>query len=138
MKYQISESQYKKILLNYLNSIAKDFIFEDDEYEGDNWVDVFTSDHSDFGSVWFKTIQNRNMITEGCDKELALDERFIQEFENTIPIVMPKIFSQVVLEYFNSKTGLECDCLEFSNFMGEYDRWGDPLTSTFHFNIKNQ
>ena len=138
MKYTISESQYKKILLNYLNNIASDFIFEDDEYEGDNWVDVITNDDTDFGSVWFKTIQTRGMITEGCDKELALDERFIQEFENTIPIVMPKIFSQVVLEYFNSKTELECDCLEFPYFSGEYDLWDDPIIKLFHYNNKNQ
>ena len=124
--------------MNYLNSIAKDFIFEDDEYEGDNWVDVFTSDHSDFGSVWFKTIQNRGMISEGCDIELSLDERFIQEFENTIPIVMPKIFSQVVLEYFNSKTGLECDCLEFPYYTEEHDEDGDPLRQVHHYNNKNQ
>ena len=112
MKYEISESQYKKIVLKYLNNIVKDIIFEDDEYDGDNWVDVFTSDGLDIGSVWFKNIQTRGMITEGCDIELSLDEDFTQEFENTIPIVMPKIFSQVVLEYFNSKTELECDCLE--------------------------
>ena len=66
------------------------FIFEDDEYEGDNWVDVITNYDTDFGSVWFKNIQTRGMITEGCDMELALDEGFIQEFKNTIPIVMPK------------------------------------------------
>ena len=138
MKYTISESQYRKILLNYLNNIASDFIFEDDEFEGDNWVDVITRDDTDFGSVWFKTIQTRGMITEGCDMELALDEGFIQEFKNTIPIVMPKIFSQVVLEYFNSKTGLECDCIELSYFTGEYDQFGDPLDQPYHYNANKQ
>ena len=138
MKYTISESQYKKILLNYLNNIASDFIFEDDEYEGDNWVDVITNYDTDFGSVWFKNIQTRGMITEGCDMELALDEGFIQEFKNTIPIVMPKIFSQVVLEYFNSKTGLGCDCIELPYYAGEYDPNGNPVDQTYHFNIKKQ
>lgn len=138
MKYQISESQYKKILLNYLNNIASDFIFEDDEYEGDNWVDVITNYDTDFGSVWFKNIQTRGMITEGCDMELALDEGFIQEFKNTIPIVMPKIFSQVVLEYFNSKTGLGCDCIELPYYAGDYDPNGNPVDQTYHFNIKKQ
>jgi hypothetical protein len=138
MKYQISESQYKKILLNYLNNIASDFIFEDDEYEGDNWVDVITNYDTDFGSVWFKNIQTRGMITEGCDMELALDEGFIQEFKNTIPIVMPKIFSQVVLEYFNSKTGLGCDCIELPYYAGEYDPNGNPVDQTYHYNANKQ
>lgn len=138
MKYQISESQYKKILLNYLNNIASDFIFEDDEYEGDNWVDVITNYDTDFGSVWFKNIQTRGMITEGCDMELALDEGFIQEFKNTIPIVMPKIFSQVVLEYFNSKTGLGCDCIELPYYAGEYDPNVNPVDQTYHYNANKQ
>ena len=138
MKYTISESQYRKILLNYLNNIASDFIFEDDEFEGDNWVDVITRDDTDFGSVWFKTIQTRGMITEGCDMELALDQRFMQEFENTIPIVMPKIFSQVVLEYFNSKTEFECDCLEFSYFTGEYGKDGSPIDQVYRYNVNKQ
>lgn len=138
MKYQISESQYKKILLNYLNNIASDFIFEDDEFEGDNWVDVITSDDTDFGSVFFKTIHTRGVITEGCNEELSLDDKFMQEFEGSIPVVNPKIFSQVVLEYFKSKTEKDCDCLEFSYFTGEYDQWGDPLLKVFHYNTKKQ
>ena len=138
MKYTISESQYKKILLNYLNNIASDFIFEDDEYEGDNWVDVITNYDTDFGSVWFKNIQTRGMITEGCDMELALDEGFIQEFKNTIPIVMPKIFSQVVLEYFNSKTGLGCDCIELPYLTGEDEYDGNPVDQTYHYNANKQ
>jgi hypothetical protein len=112
MKYQVSEDQYRKIILNYLNSVASDFVFEDDEYEDDNWVDILIGDDDNFGSLWFKTIENRGMITEGCYEELSLDEDFIHEFEQTIPIIMPKVFSEVVLEYFNSKTELECDCLE--------------------------
>ena len=141
MKYTISESQYKKILLNYLNNIASDFIFEDDvEFGEDNWVDIITSDDVDFGSVWFKTIRNiaGATITRGCDMELALDDKFMQEFEGSIPVVNPKIFSQVVLEYFKSKTEKDCDCLEFSYFTGEYDQWGDPLLKVFHYNTKKQ
>ncbi len=135
MKYAITESQYKKILLNYLNEFVGDFVFEDDGHDVENWIDVYTSDDLNFGSVWDTTTTT---ITSGCNNELALDEDFINGFEETMPIVMPKIFSQVVLEYFNSKSGLECDCLEFSYFTGEYDQYDDPLYKLFHFNINNQ
>jgi len=135
MKYAITESQYKKILLNYLNGSASDFIFEDDGHDVENWIDVYTSDDLNFGSVWDTTTTT---ITSGCNNELSLDEDFMHGFEETMPVVMPKIFSQVVLEYFNSKTGLDCDCLEFSYFTGEYDQYDDPLYKLFHFNIKNQ
>jgi hypothetical protein len=135
MKYAITESQYKKILINYLNEFVGDFVFEDDGHDVENWIDVYTSDDLNFGSVWDTTTTT---ITSGCNNELSLDEDFINGFEETMPIVMPKIFSQVVLEYFNSKSGLECDCLEFSYFTGEYDQFDDPLYKLFHFNINNQ
>ena len=135
MKYAITESQYKKILVNYLNEFVGDFVFEDGNYDEDSWIDIYTSDNLKFGSVWNATSA---ITTFGCKDELALGEDFINGFEETMPIVMPKIFSQVVLEYFNSKSGLECDCLEFSYFTGEYDQYDDPLYKLFHFNIKNQ
>ena len=140
MKYAISESQYRKIILNYLNSVASDFVFEDDEDSGYNWVDVYTSDGLGFGSVWFRNEQNTsmNMISEGCDMELSLDEDFIQEFEITIPIVMPKIFSEVILDYFNSKTGRGCNCLEFPYAAGEDDPNGNLVDKTYHFNTKDK
>ena len=140
MKYSISESQYRKILSNYLNEYVGDFVFEDNEDSGDNWVDVYTSDGLEFGSVWFRNEQNTslNMISNGCDMELSLDEDFIQEFEQTIPIIMPKVFSEVLLEYFNSKTGRGCNCLEFPYAAGEDDPNGNPVDQTYHYNTKDK
>ena len=137
MKYQITESQYRKIILNYLNNIASDFIFEERHRENDNYVNVTTSNGDNFGAIWY-VHKGLSVISKGCTEELSLDEYFTQEFEQTIPILMPKIFSEVVLEYFNSKTGSECDCLEFVYFMGEYDQWNDPLLEIFHYNVKKQ
>ena len=134
MKYQITESQYKKLVLGYLNSVASDFIFEDDDYEDNNWVDILIDDNVNFGSLWFKTRSNIGMITEGCYEELALNEDFTQEFEQTIPIIMPKVFSEVVLEYFNSKTERDCDCLEFAYHVGD-DEDGDPLEEPYRYNV---
>lgn len=134
MKYQISESQYRKIVLNYLNNVVSDFILEDDDYEDNNWVDVSTSGGIDLGSVWFNTIQNRGMITEGCHEELSLDEDFVEEFEQVIPIVIPKIFSQTLLEYFNSMTDLNCDCIEFTYRAGDGED-GSPQHSAYRYNI---
>ena len=135
MKYQISESQYKKLVLGYLNNVASDFIFEDEEYEDNNWVDILIDDDINFGSLWFKTISNRGMITEGCYEELALNEDFLEEFEQTIPIIMPKVFSQAVLEYFNSKTGRDCDCIEFTYTTEKYSITGDPFEEAYRYNV---
>ena len=135
MKYQITEDQYKKLVLRYLNSVVTDFIFEDDDYEDNNWVDILIDGNVNFGSLWFKTIFNRGMITDGCYEELALNEDFTQEFEQTIPIIMPKVFSEVVLEYFNSKTGRDCDCIEFTYTTEKYSITGDPLEDAYRYNV---
>ena len=133
MKYTITKSQYGKIILNYLNNIASDFIFEERHRENDNYVNVTTSNGDNFGAIWYG-----GAITEGCTEELSLDLGFMSEIEDVIPIIIPKLFSEVVLEYFNSKTGSECDCLEFTYAAGEYDQWGDPFNSTYHYNTKKQ
>lgn len=138
MKYQITESQYRKVILNYLNSVVSDFIFEDDESGGDNWVDILIGEDDNFGSLWFKNKWNIGMITEGCYEELALDEDFIQEFEQTIPIIMPRVFSEVLLGYFNSKTERDCDCIEFMYKTGEYSKEGNPLEEVYRYDSKNQ
>lgn len=138
MKYQVSESQYRKIILNFLNNVVSDFIFEDEEYEDNNWVDILIDDDVYFGSLWFKTISNRGMISDGCYEELALDEDFTQEFEQTIPIIMPKVFSEVVLEYFNSKTNRDCDCIEFKYSTEKYSVTGDPLEEVYRYDSKKQ
>lgn len=135
MKYQVSESQYRKIILNFLNNVASDFIFEDEDYEDNNWVDILIDDDVNFGSLWFKTISNRGMITDGCYEELSLDEDFTQEFEQTIPIIMPKVFSEVLLEYFNSKTGRDCDCIEFKYTTEKYSITGDPFKDAYRYNV---
>ena len=138
MKYTISESQYRKIILNYLNTIVGDLVVEEKHYEDDyyvNYVNVKSSDGGNFGSIWY-VHAGLSVISKGCTEELSLDLDFMSEIEDVIPIMIPKLFSEVVLEYFNSKTESECDCLEFTYAVGEYDQWDDPLTSTFHFNIK--
>ena len=136
MKYTISESQYKKILLNYLNNIVGDLVVEERHRENDSYVDVTTSNGDNFGSIWYAH-EGLSVISKGCATELSLHEDFVRDVEDVIPIMIPKLFSEVVLEYFNSKTGSECDCLEFVYFMGEYDQY-DPLTSVFHYNTKKQ
>lgn len=125
--------------MNYFKNITGNFIFEDDDGElsRDNWVDVLIGDDN-FGSVWFNTIQNKGIITQGCDTELSLDKDFMREFEQVIPIVIPKIFSEVVLDYFNSKIIFECDCIEFPHFSGKYDEDGSPIQQVYRYSTKKQ
>lgn len=132
MKYTISESQYKKIILNYLNNMVGDFVVEG--YS--SWSMVNTINGDEFGFIWHS---NSYTITDGCNNELSLDESFINEINQTIPIVSRKIFSKIMLEYFNSKWGRKCDCIEFANLSGEYDKNGLPIDlPAYRYDIKKQ
>lgn len=115
MKIIISKDQYRRVLLKYLNSFIGGF--EVTPSENDSYYrNVTTSDGEDFASLW-----HDGPITKGCKRELSLDNEFIREFENFIPINRKKVFSEVILEYFTLKTGIKCDCVEYSYFTGKYE-----------------
>ena len=118
MKYIISKSQYRRVLLKYLDSFIGNFDVEE-FVKGQKRRDVRTSDGEDFGAVWYK-----GPATKGCNKELSLDNIFIDDFESFIPIKRKKVFSEVILEYFYLKTGIKCDCIEFNYFTGKYTDFG--------------
>ena len=133
MKYIISKSQYRRVLLKYLNSFIGDFDVEE-FVKGQKRRDVRTSDGEDFGAVWYK-----GPATKGCKKELSLDNNFIDDFESFIPINRKKVFSEVILEYFYLKTGIKCDCIEFIYFTGKYtdfERYDDDSDEVITFSDK--
>ena len=115
MKYIISKDQYRRVLLKFLNSFVKG-LYVEPYYKGVDYRNVITSDGDEFATLWHDPQQ----VNKGCKKELSLDGEFTSEIENFIPINRKKVFSEVILEYFTSKTGIKCDCVEFGYFTGEY------------------
>ena len=115
MKYITSKSQYRRVLLKFLNSFVKGLDvspYDEDLY----YRNVTTSDGDEFATLWHDSRQ----VNKGCKKELSLDGEFTAEIENFIPINRKKVFSEVILEYFTLKTGIKCDCVEFGYFTGKY------------------
>lgn len=114
MKYVITKSQYRRVLIKFLDSFIGDFDVEE-FVKGRTRRDVRTSNGDDFAYIWYK-----GPATKGCNKELSLDNNFTDDFESFIPINRKKVFSEVILEYFYLKTGIKCDCIEFDYFTGKY------------------
>lgn len=114
MKIIISKDQYRRVLLKFLNSFIKGFDV-DPHVKGSYYRNVRTSDGDEFATLW-----HSGPINKGCKRELSLDNQFTTDFENFIPINRKKVFSEVVLEYFTLKTGIKCDCVEYSYFTGRY------------------
>ena len=133
MKYIISKDQYRRVLLKFLNSFIKGFNVE--PYDKGSWYrNVKTSDGDDFATLW-----HAGPINKGCKRELSLDNQFTNDFESFIPINRKKIFSEVVLEYFTLKTGIKCDCVEFSYFTGKYkefERYDDDSDEVISYTDK--
>ena len=131
MKYIISKDQYRRVLLKFLNSFVKGL--DVSPYNEDlSYRNVTTSDGDEFATLWHDPQQ----VNKGCKKELSLDGEFTSEIENFIPINRKKVFSEVILEYFTSKTGIKCDCVEYSYLTDEYaefevyDDNENPITVT--------
>ena len=114
MKYIISKDQYRRVLLKFLNSFIKGFVVDPYEEES-SYRNVRTSDGDEFATLW-----HDGPINKGCKRELSLDNQFTNDFESFIPINRKKVFSEVILEYFTLKTGIKCDCVEYSFFTGKY------------------
>jgi len=133
MKIIISKDQYRRVLLKFLDSFIKGF--DVDPYEEESsYRNVKTSDGDDFATLW-----HGGPITKGCKRELSLDNQFTNDFESFIPINRKKVFSEVVLEYFTSKTGIKCDCVEFSYFTGKYkelERYDDDSDEVITYTDK--
>lgn len=115
MNYIISKDQYRRVLLKFLNSFVKG-LYVEPYYKGVDYRNVTTSDGEEFATLWHDPQQ----VNKGCKRELSLDNEFTGEIENFIPINRKKVFSEVILEYFTSKTGVKCDCVEFGYLTGEY------------------
>ena len=114
MKIIITESQYKSLVTNLLDILLGDITIKtvkEKKEEGDK------SDHhsvfDEYGdlvmTIWVKgKIRNR-----GCKKDLTLEPRLLEKFEQYMPYYRHKIFSEVLVEYVYDKFGIKCDCVQY-------------------------
>lgn len=131
MKVVVSKDQYRRLFLKYLESFFGDLVvIENPDF---NYDLIKTTDGEYIADIWLL-----GPISKGCKNELALEPTFINEIENFIPIYRKKVFSEVMLEYFNLKTGIKCDCIEFEYSVGGNDGYGEAKTKTYNFNRKKQ
>lgn len=131
MKVVVSKDQYRRLFLKYLESFVGDL--EVIKNPGFNYDLVKTTDGEYIADIWFT-----GPISKGCKNELALEPTFTKEIENLIPLTRKKVFSEVMLEYFNLKTGIKCYCIEFEYSVGGSGNYGDPYIESYGFNLKKQ
>jgi hypothetical protein len=133
MKYLITKSQYRRVLLKYLEEFVGDLIVIPKQDSSYTWSDVITEQKEEFATLWLGP-----QATKGCNKELTIENSFMSDFESMIPIKRKKVFSEVVLEYFTSKTGVKCDCIEYYYLTGKKDDYGDDEYLLYNFNLRSK
>jgi hypothetical protein len=133
MKYLITKSQYRRVLLKYLEEFVGDLIVIPKEDSSYRWSDVITEQKEEFAVLWEK-----GPVTKGCKKELDMNNSYMEDFESMIPLKRKKVFSEVMLEYFTSKTGVKCDCIEYYYLTGKKDDYGDDEYLLYNFNLRSK
>ena len=133
MKYLITKSQYRRVLLKYLEEFVGDLIIMSKTDLTNNWSEIITEQKEEFALLWEK-----GPVTKGCKKELAMEHSYMEDFESMIPLKRKKVFSEVMLEYFTSKTGVKCDCIEYYYATGQKDINGDDDYKLYNFNLRSK
>jgi len=135
MKVIITESQYKKIVFQLLDSLFGPNISYEKEK---NTIGINDNDGEEIFRVYLK-----NGRMKGCKKDMYVLSDTIDTIVKYMPlaIIKKKLFSKTILLYVNEKTGLNIDCIEFWYVTELYDTELDdedyvPYTKKYNFNLK--
>lgn len=135
MKVIITESQYKKIVYNFLDSLFGPNYSYKRLSDNKTVILIFGKDTSDdIFRVYTKFGRG-----EGCKKDLYVNDETMDTIQNYIPIsvIKKKLFSKTILSYVNEKTKLNIDCIDFY-YNIEIDDDDDNIlrVSRYNFNVK--
>ena len=133
MKVIITETQYKNIVYNFLDSIFGLNYSYKKQNDDKSVILIFGKDTSDdIFRVYTKYGRGK-----GCKKDLYINDDTMDTIQNYIPIsvIRKKLFSKTILSYINEKTNLNIDCIDFYyNIDSDND---DVLQiSRYNFNAK--
>ena len=130
MKIIVTEEQYKKVVYKLLDVLyGPNFSIKRD----DDVIEIIPNNDDE---IIFRVFTKRGRAP-GCKKDLLIPTNVIQEIDSFISksITRKKMFSRTVLSYFNEKTKLNIDCIEFHYQVGtQLD--GEPILQKYNFSVK--
>ena len=126
MKIIITEDQYKNLVTNLLDNLIGNIrirTIKEKKEDGikDDYHSVLNEDGELVITIWVKG----PLRSKGCKKDLTLESRLIEKFEQYMPFYKHKMFSKVLVDYIYDKFGIKCDCVQYDyNFEPKYkDNW---------------
>ena len=114
MKIIITEEQYGHLVTNLLDLLLGDITIKTvkekrEEGNKEDYHSVFNEDGETVITIWVKG----PLRSKGCKKDLTLENRLIEKFENYMPYYKHKMFSKVLVNYIYDKFGIKCDCVQY-------------------------
>jgi len=146
MKIIITEEQYGYLVTNLLNFLLGDITIKTvkekrEEGNREDYHSVFNEDGETVITIWVKG----PLRSKGCKKDLTLESRLIEKFEQYMPFYKHKMFSKVLVDYIYDKFGIKCDCVQYDYDFKEKEWVGDDgheyinyLSKTRKYNVKKK
>jgi hypothetical protein len=146
MKIIITEEQYGHLVTNLLDNLIGNITIKTvkekkEDGNKEDYHSVFNEDGDLVITIWVQG----PLRSKGCKKDLTLESRLIEKFEQYMPFYKHKMFSKVLVDYIYDKFGIKCDCVQYDYNFGEekyVDDEGDEYThytsKTRRYNVKKK
>ena len=146
MKIIITEEQYGHLVTNLLDLLLGDITIKTvkekkEDGNKEDYHSVFNEDGETVITIWVKG----PLRSKGCKKDLTLENRLIEKFEQYMPYYKHKMFSKVLVNYIYDKFGIKCDCVQYDYDFKEKEWVGDDgneyinyLSKTRRYNVKKK
>jgi hypothetical protein len=137
MKIIITKQQYKKLVYALLDTIVGGELTVQ-KLNNHVYKCVYDSEGENIMNIFYKKGTGRN---KGCKNDLTLENDFLIELQKYVPYFKHKMFSEALVDYVYEKTGIKCDCVDYSTDYRVDDNNGEEygyFTSRFAYNVKNK
>jgi len=135
MNIIITKKQYKLLVYDLLDTVTGgELTLVMDDSNTLSYHRIFDSYGEEIMSIFYKKGSGRN---PGCKNDLGLDYVFVEELQKYVPHFRRKIFSEVMVDYVFEKTGIKCDCIDYTYTVpAEGKEFDDDVR--FMYNVKKK
>ena len=129
MKVVITKKQYKVAAYKFLTTFLGELRYDENEYSTSVYGKNDSIDDNAPMTIWTGPQRGK-----GCKNDLTLYYDFSHQLDQFFPLTRKKIFSDVLVKYVYNKTGIKCDCVDYSY---DFDRSGEN-SQQYRYNVKKK